>query len=335
MFKLKSCVWEITLACSFSCKYCGSSGGRARDNELSTEECLRVVGELKDLGCKRVSMIGGEVFMRKDWKTIVKALTDRDIKVNIITNGFGFVEESIADLKEVNIESVAVSLDGPREIHDKYRQPGSFDRAVLAIKALTDSNILTSVISTLNSENVKYLEELYSELLKYPISAWQLQACSPMGNAALLGVKYKIDAGEVLDFVNSHIYGAPFALGVAHNIGYYAKENGHQRGNLTNKVFFNGCTAGLSTIGIDSVGNVRGCESMYADEFIEGNLRNRSLRDIWECEDSFAYNRKFDVQLLTGKCSQCELGEFCAGGCRSYNYFTHNKLYESSICINR
>lgn len=41
-YRLQSCVWEITLACCFSCKYCGSKGGKARENELSTNECYRL-----------------------------------------------------------------------------------------------------------------------------------------------------------------------------------------------------------------------------------------------------------------------------------------------------
>ena len=103
MYHLKMCVWEITLACCFSCKYCGSGGGRKRENELTTEECLDVADRLKELGCRRVSMIGGEVFMRADWKQIVTRLTGHGIKVNIITNGFLFRDELIKDLKEANI----------------------------------------------------------------------------------------------------------------------------------------------------------------------------------------------------------------------------------------
>ena len=29
-YKLRSCVWELTLACCFRCAYCGSNGGKAR-----------------------------------------------------------------------------------------------------------------------------------------------------------------------------------------------------------------------------------------------------------------------------------------------------------------
>lgn len=331
-YDLKMCVWEITLACCFSCKYCGSAGGRARENELSTAECLDVADQLKELGCRRVSMIGGEVFMRRDWKQIVKRLTDNGIRVNIITNGFLFREEQIKDLKDVRIESISISIDGPKAVHDKYRQEGSFDRAALAMETLLSSGIPVSVISTLNGENVKYLEEMFKFLRKYSIYAWQLQACSPMGNAATGGIDYRFDMQEVINFVTSHMYEAPFAMGVADNIGYFTEAEGSIRGNLSGSAFFRGCSAGITSIGIDSVGNVRGCESMYDPAFTEGNLRTESLKEIWEDPDRFAYNRKFSPEMLTGKCAECELGQFCGGGCRSYNYFVHGKLHESPFC---
>jgi radical SAM protein with 4Fe4S-binding SPASM domain len=326
------CVWEITLACCFSCKYCGSRGGRARENELDTEECLRVADELGELGCHRVSLIGGEVFMRKDWKTIAKRLTDNGILVNIITNGFVFRKSLIEDLKDANIESVSVSLDGPREVHDKYRQEGSYDRAVAAIETLLAAGIPVSVISTLNSENVAYLSEMLTLLRGYDIYAWQLQACSPMGNAAANGVDYAFDMAGVIDFVAANMRSVSFAMGVADNIGYFTKDEGAIRGNLSGRAFFKGCSAGITAIGIDSVGNVRGCESMYDARFNEGNVREEPLRAIWEGPERFAYNRRFRRELLTGKCAECELGEYCAGGCRSYNYFVHGNLYESPYC---
>ncbi|MBR6020743.1 MAG: radical SAM protein [Lachnospiraceae bacterium] len=332
MYHLRMCVWEITLACCFSCKYCGSRAGRAREGELTTEECFRVADELAELGCRRVSMIGGEVFMRRDWKEIVSRLTGHGVKVNIITNGFIFRESLINDLRETGVESISVSLDGPREVHDRYRQEGSFDRAINAIRSLSEAAIPVSVISTLNSENVKTLPEMLSVLRGYNIYAWQLQACSPMGNAAESGIDYRFDMQEVIDFVRANMYSVPFALGVADNIGYFTEGEGSIRGNLSGIAYYRGCSAGIRSIGIDSVGNVRGCESMYDERFNEGNLRNESLRSIWEDPERFAYNRKFTKDLLTGPCAECELGEYCGGGCRSYNWFVHGKLHESPFC---
>lgn len=331
-FLLKSCVWEITLACPFSCKYCGSNAGKARHDELTTEECVDIAHQLADLGCRRVSLIGGEVFMRSDWPIIVKTLSDRGIKVCIITNGFLFSEKIISELKNVNVESVAVSLDGPEYIHDHFRQKGSFHRAMQAMDTLAQHNIPVSVISTLSPQNVHHLGELYQILKEKCIFAWQLQACSPMGNASAETFPTEIDFSEVIRFVEMHIENGSFSIGVADNIGYFSESEGYIRGNTSGKAFFRGCQAGLTTIGIDSIGNVRGCESMYDTLFIEGNLRERTLSEIWNNPDAFAYNRQFTKAWLTGKCRTCDYGARCAGGCRSYNYFTHGKMYESLYC---
>ena len=331
-FRLDSCVWEITLRCCFRCAYCGSRGGEARDNELTTEECVGVAEQLDELGCRRVSMIGGEVFMRPDWAQIVDALTSRGIVTCIITNGFGMTSDVTGTLKRVGIESVAVSVDGPPAVHDAFRQKGSFERAFRTIGALAEAGIPVSVISALRADNAPRLPEFYGMLKSAPIFAWQIQACSPMGNAGLNRLDVRFDAGEVIRFVKRIAGEAPFYVGVADNIGYFTPEelDGGVRG--TRKAVFTGCGAGLTGIGIDSVGNVRGCESMYDARFNEGNLRSRSLADIWYDPDAFAYNRRFEESMLTGKCARCPYGSLCAGGCRSYNWFSDGKLYENSLC---
>ena len=333
-YKLRSCVWEITLACCFRCRYCGSKGGVAREGELSTDECLDVVRQLKELGCRRVSLIGGEVFMRSDWQTILSALTGAGIKTCVITNGFRMTPAILDALRRAKVESVAVSLDGPERVHDACRQEGSYRRALDTIEALTGAGIPTSVISALRADNAPLLPELYEALRGYPIFAWQLQACSPMGNARDNELDVGFSARDVIDFVLRTAPTAPFAVGIADNIGYYVE--GEQEGLLRGGRggYYTGCGAGLTSIGIDSVGNVRGCESMYDPAFIEGNLRTRSLRSIWEDPKAFAYNRHFTPDLLGGKCATCPHGHICAGGCRSYNFFTNadHHLYRSPLC---
>ena len=328
---LRSCVWELTLACPFRCRHCGSRAGTARENELTTEECLSVAKQLAEAGCERVSLIGGEVFLREDWDVIARALTGEGIRVSVITNGFRMTDEILSRLRAVRIRSVAVSVDGPEQIHDRYRQPGSFTRCRDTVAKLIRSGIPAAVITTLNEESAAHLTELYTCLRTWKLSGWQLQACSPMGNASE-GAGWAFDFGAVLSFVAETAPTAPFPMGVADNIGYFTDDEGILRGDLNGDGFFPGCSAGISSIGIDSVGNVRGCESMYDERFIEGNLRKKSLRSIWEADGAFAYNRDFTEELLTGNCRGCPYGSFCGGGCRSYNWFTHKKLYESPAC---
>ncbi len=329
-FRLRTCVWEITLACCFRCAYCGSCGGTAREGELSTEECIGVARQLSEMGCRRVSLIGGEVFMRNDWEQIADALTGSGIKTCIITNGYRMTDALLSALRRLNIESVAVSVDGVAEVHDKYRREGSFTRAMETIDALAGAGIPVSVISALRADNAPRLPEFYEILRGKPIFAWQIQACSPMGNAKGEGIDVRFDAAAVLSFVNSIAGADPFYVGVADNIGYFSPEEGNVRGRRG--AVFEGCSAGLSTLGIDSVGNVRGCESMYDERFNEGNLRKRSLIDIWCDPDAFSYNRRFDETMLSGGCAGCEYGSVCAGGCRSYDFFTTGNPYENPLC---
>ena len=80
--------------------------------------------------------------MRPDCEQIARALTSRGIITCIITNGFRLTPEMIDALKNLNIESVAVSLDGVEEVHDPFRQKGSYRRALEAIDTLTAAGIL-------------------------------------------------------------------------------------------------------------------------------------------------------------------------------------------------
>ena len=207
---------------------------------------------------------------------------------------------------------------------------GAFTMKLL--QALAGGGIPVSVITTLHSKNAPLLPELYAVLREKPLFAWQIQACSPMGNAALSGIDWRFDFGRVLRFVRETKYSAPFLIGVADNIGYFSPDDAALRGGTRR---FSGCGAGLRSLGIDSAGNVRGCESMYDERFIEGNLRERRLADIWNDPDAFAYNRRFTPALLTGACASCPYGSRCAAGCRSYDYFTTGKLYESPLCVSR
>jgi MoaA/NifB/PqqE/SkfB family radical SAM enzyme len=88
-----------------------------------------------------------------------------------------------------------------------------------------------------------------------------------------------------------------FAVG-ADDIGYYGKPEPGLRDDGGELPFWIGCRAGCQVVGIESNGNVKGClslpSSMHGEtRFVEGNLRDKPLAEIWKAEDAFAYNRKW------------------------------------------
>ena len=340
-YQLDTCVWEITRACNFSCAHCGSRAGRARTDELSTAEALDVADQLAGLGCRRVVLIGGEVFMRRDWDAIARRLVDGGVEVSVITNGSCFNDVVWRRLEAAGIPYIAVSIDGNREHHDALRMPGSHDAGMAALAEAHARGFVTAAITVLNAQNAFDLPELYEELAAREVDAWQIQLCSPFGNARHSdGLVPNLEqVRQAVAFIAARNR-AWIARGETHptprifaadNIGYHTADEGVIRGYPG--VCFRGCGAGISVLGIDSAGNVRGCESLYDEAFNEGNVRNRTLRDIWESPDSFAYNRQFKLDLLAGTCATCKYGADCGGGCRSLNHLLAGNKYEALRCL--
>ncbi|MBK8259401.1 MAG: radical SAM protein [Polyangiaceae bacterium] len=329
------CVWELTLRCNMRCLHCGSTAGRAREGELALHEWMPVADELVGLGCRCVTLIGGEVFLAKDWEKLARHLSDAGVEVNIITNGAALREPQIEQIQAANLANVCVSIDGMREHHDHVRNVnGSFERAVGALDRLSASGISTGVVTTLLAENINDLEALYSLLIDHGVSVWQLQIATPMGNMAeAKGMLLDPSAiPRVTRFIREHRDPARLWILAGDDIGYYDENEAYLR-NLPGRLCaFGGCSAGLTAVGIDSVGNVKGCESLYDPRFIEGNVRTESFTAIWTKKGNFAYNRNFDPQMLAGRCKGCDKGSLCRGGCRGSCYFNSDGMYENPYC---
>ena len=324
-FSLKKCVWELTTLCNLRCIHCGTMAGTANKNQMSLEKCLSVAEELAEIGCETVCLIGGEVTLVRGWDLIANRLITNGVSTNIITNGYNITDEIFETIKKSKITTVCISIDGMEKNHNEIRGRGDcfYRLKEFAGRLNNETDKYITAVTTLTKKNIGDIPELSAFLSENNVKIWQLQICSPFGNAK----NNRETAPEKEDIIKiTQIYKTlpqnPMKIQLADNIGYY-------NGDLQN---FTGCAAGLCAIGIDSDGNVRGCESLKDGRFIEGNLNTRTLKDIWADENSFLYNRKFTPDLLTGNCANCEYGKICAGGCRSHNFFSHNKLYESTVC---
>lgn len=334
-FSPENCVWELTLKCNMRCIHCGSRAGSSRTDELTVEEALRVADQLIALGCRKLTFIGGEVFLYQGWHKIARRLTDHDVIVNIITNGFILGDEQIRHIKFARLANVAISVDGMAGNHNAIRNVStSFDRIMLALDKLTDADINIAAVTTLLDFNFDDLPAMYELFVDKGVKVWQLQVANPMGNMGdrqhLLLAPEKIPL--VTKFIREKRMDKRLSLYAGDNIGYYDENESFIRGFPGTLCTWQGCQAGLRVVGIDSVGNVKGCESIYSDALIEGNLKEASLESIWFQEGAFAYNREFNVSMLAGNCSGCDKGAVCRGGCRGACFFNKGNFFENAYC---
>jgi MoaA/NifB/PqqE/SkfB family radical SAM enzyme len=184
-YKPEFCVWELTLKCNMKCRHCGSMAGKARENELTVNECLDVAEQLIVHRCKQVTLIGGEVFLYNGWEKIAKRLTESGLDVNLITNGFLHGDEQIAQIKYARLANVGISLDGMEDKHNNIRNvSNSFEKVVKAFDTFNKEGIEISVITSLIDSNFKDLHHIYDLLVEKSVKVWQIQIVTPMGNMA-------------------------------------------------------------------------------------------------------------------------------------------------------
>ena len=332
---LSGCNWELTLGCTLSCMHCGSRAGRARQDELTLDECFTVADQLVSLGCKETTLIGGEVFLFPGWDRLSAYLTDKGIAVNIISNGYVIGKTEIEQIKRAKLMNIGLSIDGMETNHNRVRgRNDAFQRIKSALCLLNEQGIKVGAITSLMRFNCSDLEDLYTFLSDNGVEVWQIQLVSPMGNMEQNkeAVTDPDQVRQILDFIRDKNRNRQMVVIAADSLGYFDDNEAYVRGRSSLISCWGGCAAGVSSIFIDSIGNIKGCGALYSDDFIEGNLRITPLSEIWNSENAFAYNRKFTTDLLTGKCKDCEVGDVCKGGCRSSNYFNTKSPYSSVLC---
>lgn len=330
-------VWEVTMGCNMRCKHCGSSCESSLPDELTTEEALKLCDDLGKLGFQWITLSGGEPTTRKDWDLIAKRLKENNIIPNIITNAWLLDESTVIKAKNVGVNTIAISMDGLESTHDFIRKKGSFQRDMKAIDLIVQNGMSCSIITTINNVNINELEELKKIFVEKKISAWQLQLGLPMGNMLknkqLVAEPFHVD--QVIDFAYKTMLEDKIRIHLADCMGYFnIKEVEVRKHTLKLEEYpWNGCGAGKSVVGILYNGDITACTSIRNKEFIAGNIRERSIKDIWEDPNSFTWNREMKKEKLEGLCGKCKYGERCHGGCTNSRLTHGGSIYaENKYC---
>ncbi|MFZ6183442.1 radical SAM protein [Nannocystis pusilla] len=312
-------VWELTLACDQHCAHCGPRAGHKRPDELSTEECLKVVRELADLGCGEVVLIGGEAYLRNDFILIIRAIREAGMACTMTTGGLNLTEERAAAMIEAGIGSVTFSIDGLEATHDRLRGvQGSWKRAFAAMRRIRAAGGKIASNTQINALTRHELLPLFELLADEGIHSWQLQITVPHGNAAdhpeiLLQPHMFIDIFETLDKVLDRCEARKVRLWPGNNLGYFGPLE--RRLRSSQRKHWRGCTAGVSVMGIESDGAIKNCPSLGGGTNIGGNWRVHGIKKVWEESYQLGYIRARTVDDLWGYCRECYYAETCMAGC--------------------
>jgi radical SAM protein with 4Fe4S-binding SPASM domain len=323
-------VWELTLACDQRCTHCGSRADDARANELTTDEALRVVRELAEMGTREVALIGGEAYLHAGFLDVVAAIRAADMRPTMTTGGRGVTRQLAEQMAQAGMYSVSVSVDGLQPTHDLLRATrGGFDAAIAALRHLRAAGVRIACNTVVSRLNVDELEALYEVLLAEKFEGWQVQIVAALGRAAdrpemLLQPWQLLTLVPRIARLKERAYADRVLLMPGNNVGYFSLDEKLLRtADPSAPSHFSGCQAGRYVLGLEADGAVKGCPSLQTADYVGGNLRDRPLREIWDHTPELTFTRTRTVDDLWGFCRTCTFAETCMAGCT----FTAHALF--------
>jgi len=275
-------------------------------------------------------------------RAIKEAAAKAGIRAGMITNGVTFDDDAAQRARDNGLKAVGFSLDGVDQTHDRIRgRVGHFGRLTSAMASATRAGLPFAVVSHLNRLNLLELDRMHDWVVEQGAYAWQVQLGTDMGNLSdhrdwLVTPRELIDIETRLGKLAKQ---SPIRVHVSDSVGYFGPSEKLLR-KASGKSCFDGCPAGLKVIGIESNGNIKGCLSIMAgynersDEFVEGNIREQRLADIWYRDGAFAYNREWQHDDLGGFCAECSHARKCRGGCMAKKVASGDGM-ENPMCVHR
>ncbi len=140
---------ELSVVCNLRCSFCwwwGENGiafklFKERDplvtQELTTQEIFDIVDQVAKHK-PSIYLSGGEPFIRKDTVDIIEYMSKKGLAVLTNNNGTVLSDEKLQRLARIKNLTINFSIDGTREVHDKIRGKGMFDKTTSTVKKLIE-----------------------------------------------------------------------------------------------------------------------------------------------------------------------------------------------------
>jgi heme d1 biosynthesis radical SAM protein NirJ len=326
-------IWNLIRRCNLTCMHCYSiSADIDFPGELSTEEVLAVMQDLKAFRVRVLILSGGEPLLRKDLFDIAARGKALGFYLGLSTNGT-LIDDALARrIAGAGFEYVGISLDGLHGTHDRFRRKdGAFAASLAALRRCRELGVKVGVRFTLTQDNAADLPGLLELVEAEGIDRFYLSHLNYAGRG---NVNRKRDAHfrvtrEALELLYSRAWDAAqrglhkdFVTGNNDADGvyalYWARRNvptfdePRLRASLA---AWGGNASGVNVANIDNLGNVHP-DTMWWDCTL-GNVRSRAFSAIWQdTRHPVMAGLKARPRHVKGRCAGCAYFDVCGGNTR-------------------
>ena len=326
---VKALCIHIAHSCNLNCAYCFASQGKYQGERalMSYEVGKRALDFLIENSGKRhnleVDFFGGEPLMNfqvvKDLVAYARQRekeTGKNFRFTLTTNGM-LIDDDVIDFANKEMSNVVLSLDGRKEIHDKYRVDyagkGSWERIVPKFQKLVQARdgknyYMRGTFTHANPDFLKDIETMlelgFTELSMEPV------VCAPDDPSALT----KEDMPIVMEqyerlaelMLQRHKEGRPFT--------FYHYMIDLKGGPCIYKRV-SGCGSGTEYMAVTPWGDLYPCHQFVGDEKFK-------LGNIWDGVDNHTIQNEFAACNVYARpeCADCWAKLYCSGGCAANAY---------------
>lgn len=326
---IKALCLHIAHTCNLNCSYCFASQGKYQgERALMSFEVGKQAFDflIANSGSRRnleVDFFGGEPLMNFD---VVKQLVayarsiekehNKNFRFTLTTNGM-LIDDDVIDFLNKEMDNVVLSLDGRKEVHDRFRVDyagnGSYDKILPKFKKLVDARGGEKYYmrGTFTHHNVDFTNDIFhmadlgfTELSMEPV------VCDPNDPSALtqedlpkLFEQYEILANEMLKRKKE---GRPFTF-------YHYMLDLTEGPCIYKRI--TGCGSGTEYMAVTPWGELYPCHQFVGDP-------KYSLGNIWDGVTNTKVQDEFRSCNAYARpdCNDCWARLYCSGGCAANAY---------------
>lgn len=341
--------------CNLDCHYCyyldkaEIYGGREpRMDEAMLETVVREYIAANDVPEVMFNWHGGEPlvlgldFYRKALEFQRKYADGKVVRNTLQTNGTLLTREW-ADFFRDNGFLLGISLDGPMDIHDKYRkdkggQP-TFDRVMRGLRLLRDRDVAFNTMSTVNKvsegrglEVYQFLKSVGSRYMQFmPVVEHVKYPADASGKVRRNARPFIVDpATEGAQLAGWSVSALGFGKFMCDIFDWWVRNDvGTYYVNLFDATLANWCgvrpgtcaydrTCGGNSV-IEHNGDLYPCDHFVYSKYLLGNIRDRSIRSMMESPEQarFGIDKR---NTLPTKCFRCKYLFACNGECPKHRF---------------
>lgn len=307
-----SVLWMLTNKCVTNCKYCYADRNTFC-TPLSTNRILELIEEISLLKMGYVDIIGGEIFLRKDWDVILKQLVKHKISPTYISTKVPITTTLVNKLIDTGFNNtIQISLDSIKDSTLGFiinTKEGYVENVKQGVSLLEKGNfkiqintVLTSYNSTIDEINVlyQYIKEIRN------LTLWEIRVPEVSLYNATSFSEIKASKSALIELKN---YVSNFIIPTAKIKIVFSSEALDEQFRMDGpkKECFSGGTCGIlqNRMFILPDGKVSVCEQMYwHPDFIIGDLKNSTIEEVWNSKRAIEL---FNLSIsLFRDCSICK-----------------------------